>query len=216
MIVYISTKLLLIGIIKNYNRCDFILAVISFAPLSANIVSRGLPKRKEEVLRAFGEDREAWNNNRARPPCRNRIEVRSREWSPVSTASEEPASSYSLYATHAPLVFFVWAAVGGLFRRDWFKELPTPLHWIIAFALMAVAYGFSRLTEVRAKELRGTLRLGLHIVHKPPCGIVGVPHQHPRATEEKVLGHVALQDFRSVPSPQYSNRNFSNSSVARI
>jgi hypothetical protein len=60
MIVYISTKLLLIGIIKNYNRCDFILAVISFAPLSANIVSRGLPKRKEEVLRAFGEDREAW------------------------------------------------------------------------------------------------------------------------------------------------------------
>lgn len=108
-------------------------------------------------------------------------------------------SSYSLYATHAPLVFFVWAAVGGLFRRDWFKELPTPLHWIIAFAPMAVAYGFSRLTEVRAKELRGTLRLGLHIVHKPPCGIVGVPHQHPRATEEKVLGHVALQDFRSVP-----------------
>jgi len=147
MIVHISTKLLLIGIIKNYNRCSFILAVISFAPLSANIVSRGLPKRKEEVLRAFGEDREAWNNNRARPrTCRNRIEVRSREWSPVSTA----------------LVFFVWAAVGGLFRRDWFKELPTPLHWIIAFALMAVAYGFSRLTEVRTKELRGTLRLGLH------------------------------------------------------
>ncbi len=47
MIVYISTKLLLIGIIKNYNRGGFILAVISFALLSANILLRGLPKRKE-------------------------------------------------------------------------------------------------------------------------------------------------------------------------
>jgi hypothetical protein len=62
MIVYISTKLLLIGIIKNYNRGGFILAVISFAPLSANILLRGLPKRMEEVLRAFGEDRETWKH----------------------------------------------------------------------------------------------------------------------------------------------------------
>jgi len=70
--------------------------------------------------------------------------------------------SYSLYATHAPLVFFVWAMVGGIFGRDWFKELPTPLHWSIAFALMAIAiafaYGFSRLTEARTKELRDFLR----------------------------------------------------------
>ncbi len=60
MIGYISTKLLLIGIIKNYNRGSFILAVISFAPPSINIVALGLPIRMEEVLRALGEDREAW------------------------------------------------------------------------------------------------------------------------------------------------------------
>jgi hypothetical protein len=36
---YISTKLLLIGIIKNYNRGSFNLAVISFLPASINIVS---------------------------------------------------------------------------------------------------------------------------------------------------------------------------------
>jgi hypothetical protein len=60
MIDHISTKLLLIGIIKNYNRGSFILTVISFAPASINIVSLGLPIRMEEVLRAFGENREAW------------------------------------------------------------------------------------------------------------------------------------------------------------
>jgi hypothetical protein len=61
MIGYISTKLLLIGIIKNYNRGSFILAVISFALVSINIASRGLPIRMEEVLWAFGENREGWN-----------------------------------------------------------------------------------------------------------------------------------------------------------
>jgi peptidoglycan/LPS O-acetylase OafA/YrhL len=70
--------------------------------------------------------------------------------------------SYSLYATHAPLVFFVWAAVGGIFGRDWFKELPTPTHWLIAFGVIVsavgFAYAFSRVTEARTKELRDALR----------------------------------------------------------
>lgn len=70
--------------------------------------------------------------------------------------------SYSLYATHAPLVFFVWAAVGGLFGREWFKQLPTPTHWIAVAGLILVAlvfaYAFSRLTESRTKELRDFLR----------------------------------------------------------
>lgn len=70
--------------------------------------------------------------------------------------------SYSLYATHAPLVFFVWAAVGGFFGRDWFKELPTPAHWLTAFGLILAAVGFayvfSRGTEARTKELRDVLR----------------------------------------------------------
>jgi hypothetical protein len=51
VIVYESTKLLLIGIIKNYNRGSFILAVISFAAASINIVSGGLPIRMEESSR---------------------------------------------------------------------------------------------------------------------------------------------------------------------
>ena len=41
MIGYISTKLLLIGIIKNYNRGSFNLAVISFVPASIHIVPLG-------------------------------------------------------------------------------------------------------------------------------------------------------------------------------
>jgi peptidoglycan/LPS O-acetylase OafA/YrhL len=75
--------------------------------------------------------------------------------------------SYSLYATHAPLVFFVWAAVGGIFGRDWFKQLPTPPHWLTAFGLilaaLGFAYAFSRVTEARTKELRDFLR-----VARPP------------------------------------------------
>ncbi len=70
--------------------------------------------------------------------------------------------SYSLYATHAPLVFFVWAGAGSLLGQDWYKQLPTPLHWTLTFALIAVAvaiaYGFSRLTEARTKRLRDFLR----------------------------------------------------------
>ena len=58
MIVYISMKLLFIGIIINYNRGSFILAVISFALASINIASRGLPIRMEEVLRGPHQARE--------------------------------------------------------------------------------------------------------------------------------------------------------------
>jgi hypothetical protein len=58
MIVRISTKLLLIGIIKNNKRGSLVLSVISLAPASIDIVSDGLPIRMEQVLQAFGEDRE--------------------------------------------------------------------------------------------------------------------------------------------------------------
>ncbi len=70
--------------------------------------------------------------------------------------------SYSLYATHAPLVFFVWAGVGSLLGRDWYKQLPTPLHWTLAFAVIvsaiSLAYFFSRLTEARTRQFREFLR----------------------------------------------------------
>lgn len=73
--------------------------------------------------------------------------------------------SYSLYATHAPLVFFTWAAVGGIFGPAWHKQLPTPTHWAVAFGLLAtaimLAYFFSRATEARTKQLRDYLRGGL-------------------------------------------------------
>jgi hypothetical protein len=63
MIVHISTKLLLIGIVINYNHGSFILAVISFTLASINIASLGLPICMEEVLRAFGENREGWKQS---------------------------------------------------------------------------------------------------------------------------------------------------------
>lgn len=70
--------------------------------------------------------------------------------------------SYSLYATHAPLVFFVWAGAGSLLGRNWYGQLPTPLHWILAFAVIfgaaSFAYFFSRLTEARTREFREFLR----------------------------------------------------------
>jgi peptidoglycan/LPS O-acetylase OafA/YrhL len=70
--------------------------------------------------------------------------------------------SYSLYATHAPLVFFAWAGTGSLIAQDWYKRQPTPLHWGLGFGLIgasvAFAYGFSRVTEARTRELRTFLR----------------------------------------------------------
>jgi hypothetical protein len=92
MIVYISTKLLLIGIIKNYNRGSFILAVISFAPAAINIVSGGLPIRMEKSSRLSAKIANRGNNHCAGPrTCRKRREVRSSEWSPISLSSEDPA-----------------------------------------------------------------------------------------------------------------------------
>lgn len=70
--------------------------------------------------------------------------------------------SYSLYATHAPLVFFVWAGAGALLGREWYKLLPTPLHWALAFSVIIVAiafaYAFSRATEAQTPRLRAYLR----------------------------------------------------------
>jgi hypothetical protein len=76
MIDYLSTKILLIGIIKN------IIAAASLWPLFCVSFDKyciiGLPIGTEETLRAFGEDREACNNNCDRPRTfRNRLKVRS-------------------------------------------------------------------------------------------------------------------------------------------
>ncbi len=66
--------------------------------------------------------------------------------------------SYSLYATHAPLVFLVWSGVRYYFGQSWTDELPTLTHWLIEFALLAaalaLAYHFSRFTERKTPLLR--------------------------------------------------------------
>jgi len=81
--------------------------------------------------------------------------------------------SYSLYATHAPLVFFVWAGACALVSTDFHRQSPTPLHWILGLALIfvaiAFAYGFSRLTEARTPALRDYLSRALPGAARAPA-----------------------------------------------
>ncbi|MBG0809561.1 acyltransferase [Methylosinus sp. H3A] len=69
--------------------------------------------------------------------------------------------SFSLYATHMPIVFFFWAGTGHIFGKDWHKLLPTLAHWIAAASLLlvalAMAWAFSRATEARTPALRRML-----------------------------------------------------------
>lgn len=69
--------------------------------------------------------------------------------------------SFSLYATHMPIVFFFWAGAGHIFGADWHKLLPTPTHWLVTAALLlvavATAFVFSRVTEAHTPALRRLL-----------------------------------------------------------
>lgn len=69
--------------------------------------------------------------------------------------------SFSLYATHMPIVFFFWAGAGHIFGADWHKLLPTSTHWLVTAALLlvalATAFVFSRLTEAHTPALRRLL-----------------------------------------------------------
>ena len=174
MIVYISTKLLLIGMIKNYNRGGFMLAVISLAPLSANILLRGLQNVRKKSSTLSEKIAKGGNNNRA--PDRGLCVAGSRaDRASRALFRHRRAAMGSLTRPR-----FRWPPKKTCLKVDPFNRVDQSWH-------------------APSIDPCGTLRLGLHIVHKPPCGIVGVPHQHARATEEKVLGHVALQDIRSVP-----------------
>lgn len=70
--------------------------------------------------------------------------------------------SYSLYAIHTPIVIFLLAASNVLFGKGWLESTPTPMHWIVQFALVAVlvavAFGFARVTEAKTAALRRALR----------------------------------------------------------
>ncbi|HEY8064030.1 MAG TPA: acyltransferase family protein [Methylosinus sp.] len=69
--------------------------------------------------------------------------------------------SFSLYATHMPIVFFFWAGTGHIFGKDWHRLLPTPAHWIAAATVLlvalAAAWVFSLATEARTAALRRML-----------------------------------------------------------
>lgn len=75
--------------------------------------------------------------------------------------------SYSLYATHGPIVIFLLAASSAFFGKGWVDSSPTALHWIVQFAfiatLLAIGYKFSTVTEART----GALRRALHALLPP-------------------------------------------------
>jgi len=70
--------------------------------------------------------------------------------------------SYSLYASHQPMALFVWAGAAYFLGNTWHTLLPTPLHWGVTFALVAITlvagYCFSIVTEARTDTLRKFLR----------------------------------------------------------
>ncbi|PWB84354.1 MAG: acyltransferase [Methylocystaceae bacterium] len=70
--------------------------------------------------------------------------------------------SYSLYATHGPIVILLLAASNTFFGKGWLDSSPTALHWTVQFtliaALVATAYGFSTVTEAKTDALRRALQ----------------------------------------------------------
>jgi peptidoglycan/LPS O-acetylase OafA/YrhL len=70
--------------------------------------------------------------------------------------------SFSLYATHMPVVIFARALIGHFLGRDWAMQLATGANYAMAIAIaiaaIASAYGFSRLTEAKTGAARRALR----------------------------------------------------------
>ncbi len=70
--------------------------------------------------------------------------------------------SYTLYATHMPILVWIWALSTLLFGPDWRLALATPLHyaWTVGavLVLMSAAYAISRVTEARTGEVRSWLQ----------------------------------------------------------
>lgn len=72
------------------------------------------------------------------------------------------AFSFSVYATHMPIVIFLRAGVGHFMGRDWPTQLAAPANYasaiLVAAAAMGCAYGFSRVTEAKTGAARRALR----------------------------------------------------------
>jgi peptidoglycan/LPS O-acetylase OafA/YrhL len=84
----------------------------------------------------------------------------SREWAICNWRIHERLSdfSYSLYASHLPMIIFAAAAADYAFGLGWRAQAPTALHWIMTFSLLALilcsAWLLSRVTEARTEDVR--------------------------------------------------------------
>ena len=76
-----------------------------------------------------------------------------------STVHAKLASfSYTLYAFHVPVVFWIAGCVALMFGADWRLDHATPLHYAVALAViaftLAAAFGLSLLTEAHTESVR--------------------------------------------------------------
>ncbi|MDE2364195.1 MAG: acyltransferase [Hyphomicrobiales bacterium] len=66
--------------------------------------------------------------------------------------------SYSVYALHLPILFFLWGATAELINPGWHAELASLPHYLAALGasalVLALAYGLSRVTEARTESVR--------------------------------------------------------------
>jgi peptidoglycan/LPS O-acetylase OafA/YrhL len=72
------------------------------------------------------------------------------------------AFSYTLYAVHVPMAYWVWGLTEVAFGQGWRQQQATLLHYGVAIAtvvlLVAAAWAFSRLTEANTATVRRWLR----------------------------------------------------------
>ncbi len=69
--------------------------------------------------------------------------------------------SFSLYSVHMPLLILFRAALDSSMGPAWVKQIATAAHWgvlaVVLASIVAIAYGFSRLTEVHTGAARRQL-----------------------------------------------------------
>lgn len=80
--------------------------------------------------------------------------------------------SFSLYSTHMPMLILLRAVADSIMGPGWAAELATPAHWATLVGVMsvsiAVAYGFSRLTEAHTGAARRYLSAVLPATRSRP------------------------------------------------
>jgi peptidoglycan/LPS O-acetylase OafA/YrhL len=84
----------------------------------------------------------------------------SREWAICNWRLHDHLSdfSYSLYASHLPIIVFAAAAADYAFGLGWRAQSPSALHWVFIFGLLALtfcaAWLLARVTEARTDDVR--------------------------------------------------------------